>query len=658
MNYQEFLESKLVTAQSVGIEVPAEAINPMLFPFQRDIVRWALRKGRAAMFEECGLGKTPQQLEWARHIAAATGERVLILSPLAVAHQTVAEGVKFGIAARYCRSQAEADGATERIIIANYEMLESFRPAAFAGVVLDESSILKAFTGKTKRALIDAFGETPYRLCCTATPAPNDHLEFGNHAEFLGIMQSHLMISRWFTNDTMSAGNYRLKHYAEADFWRWMTSWAVCVSKPSDLGDYDDNGFILPQLHLREESVAVDPERAFDAGQLVMTGAQSATSMWREKRATTDDRCQRARDLIDGDEVAIIWCDTNAEADVLKGLFPDAVEVRGSDTVAEKERKLHAFTTGEARQIITKPDIAGFGLNWQHCAKQVFVGVTYSFEKTYQALRRSWRYGQTRPVEAYMIYAETEGNIIGTLQRKQDAHREMQYAMTTAQHENGLDGIIPSAFAQRFEVHSDVATGQDWTLYQGDCVSVAKTLPADSIDFAIFSPPFSTLYVYTDLPEDMGNNQDHAQFFEHFDYLIPELWRITKPGRLCAVHCKDLPLYMNRDGASGLYDFPGDLVRTFTEPRFGSAHDRWVFHSRITIWKDPVIEMQRTKNHGLLWRNFTERGEVTRQGMADYVLVFRKWIDAAEMPDKQVRNDPDHYVGDDGPTSWRSSSPT
>jgi len=253
-----------------------------------------------------------------------------------------------------------------------------------------------------------------------------------------------------------------------------------------------------------------------------------------------------------------------------------------------------------------------------------------------------------------MIYAETEGNIIGTLQRKQDAHREMQYAMTTAQHENGLDGIIPSAFAQRFEVHSDVATGQDWTLYQGDCVSVAKTLPADSIDFAIFSPPFSTLYVYTDLPEDMGNNQDHAQFFEHFDYLIPELWRITKPGRLCAVHCKDLPLYMNRDGASGLYDFPGDLVRTFTEPRFGSAHDRWVFHSRITIWKDPVIEMQRTKNHGLLWRNFTERGEVTRQGMADYVLVFRKWIDAAEMPDKQVRNDPDHYVGDDGPTSWRS----
>jgi len=640
--YTEFLKSKRLVVPATGHNVPAEAIHPLLFDFQRDIVRWALRKGRAAIFAECGMGKTLMQIEWARHVAEHTGGRVLILAPLAVAHQTVGEGAKIGVQVAYMRGQDQIEN--ERLVITNYEMAARFDPSEFAGVVLDESSILKAFTGKTKRMLINMFGQTPYRLCCTATPAPNDHLELGNHSQFLGVMDSNAMISRWFINDTMAAGSYRLKRHAERDFWRWVTSWAVCISKPSDLGDaYSDHGFMLPELRIHERVVRVDHTRAFEQGQLILAEAPSATSMWREKRATMADRCRTACDIVgDSDEPWIIWCDTNAEADELKRLFPKATEVRGSDSIREKERKLIEFSEGRARQIITKPDIAGFGLNWQHCSRQVFVGVTYSFEKTYQALRRSWRFGQTRPVDAYLIYAETEGNVRQTLAEKREAHRQMQSAMNEAMRENGLEGITNER-GHRLNVRRDETVGEGWRLLLGDCIERVKEVETASVDFTIFSPPFSTLYIYSDLPEDMGNCEDDEEFFRHFGYLIPELLRVSKAGRLCAVHCKDLPLYRNRDGVAGLRDFPGEIIRAFESAG-------WTYHSRVTIWKDPVIEMQRTKNHGLLWKNFTSRGEVCRQGMPDYLVVFRKWAD--EMPDKQVRHEPSSYIGIEPPTSW------
>lgn len=438
MNYTEFLQNKLVAAQAVGFDVTVDDIHPLLFDWQREIVRWALRLGKAALFEECGLGKTLQQVEWARHVVAHTGGRVLILAPLAVAHQTVAEGRKVDVPVRYCRSQGEADLAKEQVIITNYDMLHEFQADKFAGVVLDESSILKAFTGATKRMILSMFEKTHYKLACTATPAPNDHLELGNHAQFLNIMQSNEMISRWFINDSMQAGNYRLKKHAAADFWHWLTTWAVCISKPSDLG-YDDDGFLIPDLRLHSSLVSVDHTRAFADGRLFIDGTVSATAMWSEKRATAGDRCQRAREIVaESQEPWILWCDTNDESDRLKALFPHAVEVRGSDTIRAKEDKLNAFSSGQALQIITKPDIAGFGLNWQHCHNQIFVGVTYSFEKTYQALRRSWRFGQTHPVDAYLIYAESEGSIMQTIREKQAAHADMQRNMNTAMGESGL----------------------------------------------------------------------------------------------------------------------------------------------------------------------------------------------------------------------------
>lgn len=643
MSYEEFLRRKRLVAPAFGIDVRGDEINPKLFPFQRDITLWALQRGRAAIFAECGLGKTLMQVEWAKHVAAHTGGRVLLVAPLAVAHQTIAEAQKINVDVVYRRHQEQV--ADERLVITNYEMVKEFDPGEFVGVVLDESSILKAFTGTTKRMLIDMFAQTPFRLACTATPAPNDHLELGNHSQFLGVMDSDAMISRWFINDTMAAGQYRLKKHAERDFWRWVTSWAVCLSKPSDLGpEYSDERFVLPELRIHEHPVAVDHARALKKGQLFLTEAQSATSMWAEKRATLVDRCRAAREIVgDSDDYWILWCDTNDEADELKRLFPDAVEVRGSDTLAAKEEKLTAFSRGEVKKIITKPDIAGFGLNWQHCSKQIFVGVTYSFEKTYQALRRSWRFGQAEPVDAYLIYAETEGNIREKLAEKQRAHAEMQRAMNEAMREYGL-GLHETAEA--LTVRTDVADGDGWQLLLGDCVQRIREIPDQAADFCIFSPPFSTLYIYSDMPEDMGNCADDNEFFEHFGYLIPELFRVTKAGRLCAVHCKDLPKYKNRDGAAGLRDFPGEIIRAFEAAG-------WTYHSRVTIWRDPVTEMQRTKNHGLLWKNFTIRGEVCRQGMPDYLVVFRKWTE--DMPDKQVRNAPrpGEYIGTNPPVSWQ-----
>lgn len=442
-DYYEFLASKRQNVKPSGFDVDPGALNTKLFAFQRDIVRWALRLGRAALFEECGLGKTFQQLEWARHVAAHTNRPVIILAPLAVAHQTIAEGVKLGIDVTYCKTQA--DVGQSQVVITNYDRLHLFEASHFAGVVLDESSILKSYTGATKRVILEAFKDTPYKLACTATPAPNDHLELGNHAEFLNIMPSSEMIMRWFINDTMQAGGYRLKKHAAKDYWRWLTSWAVCLSRPGDLGpEYDMPGFDLPALDIHEHLLnasAATLARTWSEGMLIPDSSPTATTLHKVKRESLSDRVGKARELVSAlgqNEPVIVWCDTDYEADALKAALPDAAEVRGSQKSEKKEELLNAFTDGKARLLITKPDIAGFGLNWQHCAHMVFVGVSYSFEKTYQALRRSYRFGQTRPVNAHLIYAETEGNVLATLRHKQAQFAEMQHAMNEAMREHGL----------------------------------------------------------------------------------------------------------------------------------------------------------------------------------------------------------------------------
>lgn len=437
--YSEWLSRKHTRAEWYGFDVSRDAIHPGLLPFAGDIVQWAIKRGRAAIFADTGLTKTRQQLEWSRHVARHSGGRVLVLAPLAVAHQTVAEGRAIDLDVAYVRSQAAADDSEARIIITNYEMLGAFETSRFAGVVLDESSILKNYTGKMRRALQAAFAETPYRLACTATPAPNDYLELGQHAEFLGIMPANEMIMRYFINDSMKAGNYRLRGHAARDFWRWIASWAVCVSKPSDLGHSDD-GFDLPGLQIERHLVAVDYSRSWEHGQLFPTGRSSATSMWREKKKTAADRVAKAAEIVARkcDVPWVIWCDTNDEADLLKAAIPEAIEVRGSDRIEVKEQRLRNFSEGRERIIITKADIAGMGLNWQHCADMVFVGQTFSFERFYQALRRCYRFGQQQVVNVHLVVVETESDILAIVQRKQAEHQRMQQAMNAAMREVGL----------------------------------------------------------------------------------------------------------------------------------------------------------------------------------------------------------------------------
>lgn len=427
MTYEEFIASKHVRIPQVGITAP-RPINGKLFDFQRMCVDRALKAGKFALFTECGSGKTAMQAEWAKQVAAHTGGDVLILAPLAVAAQTVAEGVKFGVPITQCRTQ---DDVRPGVNVANYEMLDRFDAGHFAGVVLDESSILKNFTGKTRKLLQESFSRTPFKLCCSATPSPNDHMELGNHSEFLDVMSGGEMLMRWFLNDTMKAGGYRLKGHAEADYWRWVASWSVCMEKPSDLG-FSDDGWDMPELRIRERVVPVDQSVAAN-GQLFRVADMSATGLHSEMRLTAPDRAAAVAELVnDGRETWCVWCNTNYEADELMQRIPDAVEVRGDERMEAKEAKLNGFTRGEFRVIVTKPSIAGFGMNWQHCHKHAFCGLSYSYEQFYQAVRRSWRFGQTQPVDAHMVIAETEGRVLETVREKQRKHEEMKAAMVRA----------------------------------------------------------------------------------------------------------------------------------------------------------------------------------------------------------------------------------
>jgi DNA modification methylase len=641
-DYAEFVEAKHVKTRYTGFDWPIDRLPPMLSEWQKRVVVWALKAGRAALFEDCGLGKTCQQLAWLQAVVQHTRKPVLLLTPLAVGPQTVKEAEKFGIEVPV-RIVEDAAGVGKGISICNYDRLHLLDPSIFAAVDLDESSILKAYTGKTKQALCDAFESTPYRLAATATPSPNDLLELGNHSQFLGVMDSYLMIARWFQNDTMQAGKYFLKPHAEKDFWRWVASWAVCIERPSDIGG-DDAGYILPECNINSETITMPVRTVEGSGKLIDDGVMTATTMHIEKRRSAALRAEAAAKIANAtDDQVIVWCDTNYEADELMKLIPGAVEVRGSDDNKVKQDRLQGFTESKYRVIVTKPEIAGFGLNWQHTRRAVFVGLTFSYEKFYQALRRQYRFGQTQTVEVTLVQSDTELACAAAIDRKTALHeltkRNMSEAMREVQ--MNIHGGSKDLGGRMEPIKHE---GDGWTLYHGDCVDVSNRIEDNTIDLCIHSPPFSNLYTYSDSMADMGNCANDAEFVEHYKYLIKELYRMTVPGRICAVHCKDMPKYMNRDKAAGLRDFPGMLIRAFEECG-------WVYHSRCTIWKDPVIEMQRTKNHGLLHAQLCKDSAASRQGMADYLLAFRKWTDSKDDFVKPVRLEEDarrrftRYVG-------------
>lgn len=409
MDYQDFIDRKSYAEAFPGID--DEDFAEHLFPHQRDIVRWALRKGRSAVFADTGLGKTAIQIEWARHVARRG--RVIILAPLAVAQQTVAEGARFGVSMAYRR-----EDAGDLITVTNYEMMDRFDLSAFTGVVLDESSILKSFNGATRNAIIGGFHSTPYRLAATATPAPNDFTELGNHSEFLGVKTRVEMLAEYFVHDMDTTQEWRLKGHAVKSFWRWLATWGAVVRRPSDLG-HEDGAYNLPPLRFHEHVIPVDNSDAHKSGLLFAVNATTLSDQRAVRRGTADARIAKAADLARGDGPCIVWCEMNDESKGVADAIPDAVEVTGSDDVDEKQAKLAMFSSGAKRVIVTKPSIAGFGLNWQHCSRMVFVGASHSYEQTYQAIRRCWRFGQTSAVEVHIIRAETEQLVIDNYRRKE-----------------------------------------------------------------------------------------------------------------------------------------------------------------------------------------------------------------------------------------------
>ncbi len=346
--------------------------------------------------------------------------------------------------------------------------------------------------------------------------------------------------------------------------------------------------------------------------------ALNATELYKELRKTTPQRAERVAELVNAEpnEPWIVWCHTNYEADAVCELLPDAVEVRGSDSPGAKEEKLQAFTDGKIGVLVTKPSIAGWGLNWQHCRRQAFIGLNYSYEELHQAVRRSWRFGQTEPVHCHLIAAETEGAVLQSVRRKERAFREMTDAMVEAMRSSGMD-VAGAMTHQAGRYEEDLAAGENWKLYLGDCCQHIQHIADNSVDLSVFSPPFANVYMYSNLLEDMGNSKDEHEFYEHMCFLASELYRITRPGRLMAVHCQDLVMYRSHHGVAGLIDMPGDLLRIYQDAGF-------VYHSKVTIWKCPVTEMQRTKSHGLLYKSLRADASRSRQGRADYMLILRK----------------------------------
>ena len=779
-NYGDFLSSKRIVVRASGIHIKDASIHPALFPFQRDIVRWALKVGKSAIFSSCGTGKTLMQLEWARHI----GGKCLILTPLAVAAQTAREAEKIGIKAQVCRSHHDV---IEGINIANYERLHKFDTGEFKSIVLDESSILKAFDGKTRNQIIQSFGHTPYRLACTATPSPNDHMELGNHAEFLGVMSRTEMLSMFFVHDGGDTSKWRIKGHAEGKFWEWVASWACMLRRPSDLG-YDDNGFILPELRIKEtiiqskgpsdgmlfpmpaetlqerrgarrasmadrvettermireswiknknENISEHTEsptgtkfycgekngtrktpnaNGDDPGRLARPTAnknsplKKSTTNLTEKNAAPicenginangknlspstesgepNDRtlneigiCEQSTELhsrnitpcskdragdapsavgkkkglplttatnqpesgdcsaavaitgLDDSETTpngyaspqnisrtqwVVWCGLNAEQDAIaKLLGDDCVSIFGSLDADEKMERFERFSSGTVPVLITKASIFGWGINMQFSNNAIFLGLDDSYESFYQAIRRQWRFGQKNPVTVHTIIGSRETNVLRNVKRKEADLEKMQEGMVEHTHKI-VEEHLKSTERADSTYNTRTETGNGWEMRLGDCVEEVRTIPPDSIHYSIFSPPFASLYTYSDSERDMGNCREHSEFYEHFKFLAGELYRVTMPGRLLSFHCMNLPASKTRDGYIGIHDFRGEMIRIFLDAG-------WIYHSEVCIWKDPVTAMQRTKALGLLHKQIKKDSTMSRQGIADYLVTMRK----------------------------------
>lgn len=608
LEYQSFLKSKQSKFKAVGFK--SNSLNPNLFPFQKSIVDWALQLGKAAIFCGCGMGKTIQQLAWADAVVNHTGGKVLIVAPLSVSTQTHQESIKFGIVSRVTKLGDIIDD--DRIVITNYESLHKFSAANFVGVVLDESSILKSQSSKTRTQIIEMFAKTQYKLACTATPSPNDYVELGNHAQFLGICTSQEMLATYFINDGSDTKKWNLKGHCRKLFWQWVSQWAVTIEKPSDIG-YSDDGYDLPPIEYHEH--VVDVVMAPAIGQLFKIEATDLMDRRRSRRDSISDRVDKCAELINAsDEQWLVWCDLNDEGDALESAIDGAIQIAGKHSDDQKESRMAGFIDGSHRVLVSKASIAGFGINLQNCHNIAFVGMSDSYEQLYQAIRRCWRFGQTEQVHVHFITASSDGAVVRNIKRKE---KDMEVMIKSMIEEVSIGQDLKPKSDKTAEYHVDKCSGTNWDLYKGDCVEVVAKMPDDSIDYSIYSPPFSSLFVFSDSDRDMGNVTSDEQFYDHYLYLVKEMYRVTKPGRLMSFHCMNLTTSKQNDGVIGLKDFRGDLIRICQKAGF-------IYHSEVVIWKDPVVAMQRTKAIGLLHKQMKKDSAISRQGLADYLVTMRK----------------------------------
>lgn len=624
-SYQKLIESKIVLARDSGMKITDTDINPILFPHQRDIVKWAVMGGRRAIFASFGLGKTFMQLEMCRIIQKNKGGKTLVICPLGVKQEFTEDGKKLGIDIRYVRTDEEVENCPSPFMITNYERVRdgNITAANFACVSLDEASILRGYGTKTYQEFLTMFPDVEYRFVCTATPSPNRYKELIHYAGFLGVMDTGQALTRFFQRDSQKAGNLTLHPAREKEFWLWLSSWACFITKPSDLG-YADTGYDLPKLNVHYHEIKTPYIQSVDRdgqAQMFRDASMSLSAASKEKRYSMDNRIEKAVEIIKAnpDDHFILWHDLEDERHALKKAIPEAIEVYGSQDIDLREENIIAFSQGQIKYLATKPILSGSGCNFQyHCHNAIFLGVGYKFNDFIQAVHRIYRFLQDKEVNIHIIYSDTEQGILKVLKEKWVNHEKMVANMTDLIKEYGLAKEAMSTELKRTIGVNRIETKSElFTCVNNDCVDETKRMVENSIDLICSSIPFGNHYEYSACYEDFGHNTGNDSFFKQMDFLTPELLRVLRPGRVAAIHVKDRIMFGNVTG----YGMPS-LDAFHAETIMHYKKHGFIFFGMITIETDVVRENNQTYRLG--WTEQCKDGSKMGVGCPEYLLLFRK----------------------------------
>lgn len=629
-NYQDFISKKVVTAHKSGFDIDPATLHPSLFPHQRDIVSWCVQGGCRAVFASFGLGKTRMAIETARQVIAREGGRALFIAPLGVRQEfTRVEGPAMGIDIRYCATMPEVEAADTPYIITNYERIRTgdILPDAFTVVSLDEASVLRSTGSDTFDVFMSTFTAVKYKYVYTATPSPNRYLELINYAHFLGIMDRGQALTRFFKRDSTKAGNLTLYPHKEREFWFWLCSWAVMIYRPSDLG-YSDAGYDLPEMRVIWHEIPADHSKAWDktdeSGQryLLQHEAMGIVASATEKRETIGVRLEKARAIVaeyGPGSNWLMWHHLEGERAAIERAFPESMSVYGSLDLDTREQRIIDFSEGRIRMLNTKPELSGSGCNFQrHCHQNIFLGINYDFNDFIQSLHRTHRFQQQHPVEVHIIHTETERAIVQELKAKWQRHLALQANMRAIVSEHGLNNLAMVRSLQRAAtVQRQQAEGQSWQFINNDCVQETTGMEENSVDLVLTSIPFSNHYEYTPNYLDFGHTDDDNHFFAQMDYLIPNLLRITRPGRICAVHVKDRIFYGSQTGTGFSTVNPFHAKTMFAFMQHG-----WEYMGMAVIPTDVVAENNQT--YRLTYGEMLKDGTKMGFGSPEFLLVFRK----------------------------------